>query len=91
MTKIEEMIDELEKKTPDGILRPYIVETLMEKYAEYYARKCLEIAAKNALIKKEFTLGFDPVIYLTNETEENNYLMTVSKDSIINITLPEHE
>ena len=68
------------------------VKNAMIEYAELYTKKCLEIAANSANIRKEFTLGFgDANVYFVSETEENGYIMFVNKESILNIKLPEHE
>lgn len=53
------------------------VESMMKEYAEWYAKKCLEIAAEKA---KSIT-DIDKYIYGS----------IVDKDSILNIKLPEHD
>lgn len=88
VTKIKEIIYthklDANRRYKDGSFS-----SAMKEYAEWYAKKCLKIAAEQALLKKEFTMG--EAVYFTQETEENNYMMTVSKDSILNIKLPDHD
>lgn len=54
-----------------------LVENAMKEYAEYYAKRCLEIAADKA----ESITDIDKYIYGS----------IVNRDSILNIQLPEHE
>lgn len=88
--KIEELINDIKYTTFDGhsntweVCDPDKVREIMILYAEYYAKKCLGIAAENATTEcvvpeDEFCPDF------TNAYE------IVDKDSILNIKLPEHE
>lgn len=73
------------------------VEEAMQEYAEYYAKKCLEIAAKNAVIKsyikpnlkgKHYRELLDGESYNPMETIQ---MYKIDKESIINITFPSHD
>jgi hypothetical protein len=59
--------------TIDGFFED--LEKAMTEYAEYYAQKCLEIAAKNA-------------VALERDYNDDWY---VDKNSILNIELPSHD
>lgn len=78
MNKIDELIDSIynPKEKFDWI----DIERIMKEYAEYYSKRVLEIAAKNAKWSC-FPTKDDPTAF-----EE-----IVDKDSILNIQLPEHE
>lgn len=82
MTKLEEILEKNRLKTDhyaDQEFEAYgivSIESAMKEYAEFYAKKCLEIAAKEANFM--FT-GDGPEDY------------EIDKDSILNIKLPEHD
>jgi hypothetical protein len=59
-----------------------IIDRAMIEYAEYYAMRCLEIAAENAECEQFWRYG--------QYDEEESYF-DINKDSILNIQLPEHE
>lgn len=73
MTKIEEMIQK--HVDPHVFIKGYGgLEDAMKEYAEYYAQKCLEIAAVDAdCYDRGYDLGHG-----------------VDPNSILNIKLPEH-
>lgn len=74
MTKIEEIKDRI---VADGGYTDYddCIDQCMKEYAEYYAKKCLEIAAVDAdCYDRGYDLGHG-----------------VDPNSILNIKLPEHE
>ena len=80
MTKIEELMNSV---IVDGPVYPeqYFsienIEKIMKEYAEFYAKKCLEIAVENAF--------YVPDRY---GTLSKKY---VNKDDVLNINLPEHD
>lgn len=78
MTKIEEILNYYIPPTcqVDSHLK------MMKEYAEYYAKKCLEIAAENAETEVQW-------FYNRQDDEESHAV--VNKESITNIQLPEHE
>lgn len=78
MTKIEEILNYYIPPTcqVDSHLK------MMKEYAEWYAKKCLEIAADNAEIYEE---GY------YNRNDDPDYRWAVNKESITDIQLPEHE
>lgn len=78
MTKIEELIQEhIDPHVFKGIAGYYALEDAMKEYAEYYAKKCLEISIENAIYRTD---GYG-----------NTSTKFIDKDSILNIILPEHE
>ncbi len=92
MSKIDELIESGIELYDRSYIQTKSTPELMKEYAEWYAIKCLKVAAENADIRKEFTMGFgDSNVYFVSETEENGYIMSVNKESILNIKLPEHE
>ena len=79
MTKIEELLNGYDHQPGyDDIVK------LMKKYAEIYAKKCLEIAAEECQIDMEI-----PVI--DGCSSYTDYYYVPDKNSIKNIILPEHE
>lgn len=61
----------------------------IEKLCKEYAKICLEKAAEEAQIRMEFTLSFgEPSVSYVKETEQNNYNLSIDKQSITNIELP---
>lgn len=92
MTKLDKLIDAGFHADDFVTFEPKQLKKTIQKYAEYYAKQCLAIAAENATIKKEFTLGFgENPVYFIKEDELSNYNLSVSKESITNIELPEHD
>lgn len=77
MTKIEEILNYYIPPTcqVDSHLK------MMKEYAEWYAKKCLEIAAHNVEVGKQGAFG----------TYWNRGDLVVNKQSITDIQLPEHE
>jgi len=72
MTKIEEILSAIDHN------HPYLViQEMIKEYAEFYAQRCLEIAAEKAEMKQR--------------VPGNGYSLIVDKDSIINIKLPKHD
>lgn len=76
---------------------PVRIEDAMREYAKYYAKRCLEIAAKNAVIKayikpnlkgKRYRELLDGESYNPMETTQ---MYKIDKKSIINIPLPLHD
>lgn len=65
--------------TIDGFFED--MEKAMQEYAEYYAKRCLEIAAEKAQIK------FKEMYYTQGEQPK----FIVNKESILNIQLPKHD
>lgn len=92
MKRLEEIIGTY---YADGKCPTYTTEQLeftveeVKEIAIAYAKFCLEKAAQEAQIKMEYTLSFgEPSVYFVQETEQNNYNLSVSKESITNIKLP---
>lgn len=86
MNKIEEIIDKHDATTYYGCLsrgnwNENII-LMMKEYAEYYAIKCLQLAAKSVKSEQVMNIqqGYEPFA----ETR-------IDKGSILNIKLPEHE
>ena len=78
MTKFEEILIRYNLNSP-GI--PNSIEKPMKQYAEWYAKKCLKVAAEKALAYRKSVLA-------------NHYHqidIVVDQDSILNIQLPNHE
>ncbi len=87
-------------KKLDEIIKDYSPSIVMPELSLYrvydvkeiaiaYAKVCLEKAAEEATIRMEFTLSFgEPSVYYVKETEQNNYYLSIHKDSITNIELP---
>lgn len=82
MSKLHDLIDSCEKgyieAFPGSLEIAVYVEDLvpiMEEYAEYYAKRCLEIAANNA-------------VALERDYNDDWYVDT---NSILNIELPSHD
>ena len=78
MTKIKEIIDHYVPPICQGSW----YEDMMKEYAEYFAKKCLEIAAK------EVTFEYEEYY------RDGDYYMDIvgiDSDSILNIKLPEHD
>ena len=80
MSKIEELIESIRNKntgydTQDFL--DYSIERIMQEYAEYYAKKCLEIASNEARPKPEYF--------------EGEIWYGVDSKTITNIKLPDHE
>lgn len=75
MTKIEEIKNRILEQTDDF---ESCVDRCMVEYAKTYARKVLEIAAREALSIEE-------------PDYQGGYTCTIDPNSILNIKLPEHE
>lgn len=68
---------------------------MMQEYAEWYAKQCLEIAAKCAMIEEHIP---EEELYKYKKTPfiisggyiRNEHWCNVNKDSILNIKLPDH-
>jgi len=94
--KIEELIDAIVGKYVDvydeqRFSREGIAE-IMKQYAEYYAKKCLEIAAENAtLLDDGKPTGQQRIIWEAYNTSRSDIEYEVNKKSITDINLPEHE
>lgn len=89
MSKIKKLISTVWNKTDSNehIYDIYVseIEDLMKSYAEYYAKKCLEIAADNATGTPIYDYS-NPYTAILLEDKVN-----IDVDSILNIKLPEHE
>lgn len=81
MTKLDEIIDAGFHADDFVTFEPKQLKKTIQKYAEYYAKQCLAIAAENAIIKTK-------ELYYT-QGEQPQYI--VDKESITNIRLPEHD
>lgn len=100
MTKIDELIESITKCEEftmgyDDVCWPDDVKRIMKEYAEYYAKKCLEIAAKNAKLSVGDWAHPKGYPYLMvnqnpNRLEGEDYYFT-KQESIIDIKLPDHE
>lgn len=80
MRKIDEVIAKYNYDN-DSFLS---IESMMRDYAEWYAKECLKIAAKEARTK----------LYIPIEDgchDFKNMYDIVDEDSILNIQLPEHD
>jgi hypothetical protein len=104
MSKLHDLIDSCEKgyieAFPGSLEIAIYVEDvvpIMEQYAEYYAKKCLEVAVKNAVTKvyikpigkgKRYKEICDGESYNPMETIQK---FMVDKNSILNIELPSHD
>lgn len=82
MTKIEELIDSLGNQYDWDDIQ---VSQIMREYAEFYAKKCLEIAAENATGTPKYDFS-NP--YTSTLIEDS---VNIDENSILNIKLPEHE
>jgi hypothetical protein len=85
MSKIEKLIKKIKTKSLDygiDVFDEYQIEQIMQEYAEYYAKKCLEIAAENVELFQE---GY------YNRNDDLDYKWSVDRESITKIQLPEHE
>ena len=86
MSKIKELISKVWNNTDSNehIYDIYVsdIEDLMKAYAEYYAQKCLEIAAKEA------SANFECIGAVLGAENVSPY---VEESSITGIKLPEHE
>lgn len=85
MTKIEEIQQTVAKDFERYTLLnndSYPIKQMMIQYAEWYAQKCLEIAAENVELYEE---GY------YNRNDDPDYRWVVNKESITKIQLPEHE
>ena len=80
----KEILYDNEDKDPDCVKPIYSFWTTLEnglkEYAEFYAKKCLEIAANETEMKYE-KLDYHP----------SAWKEVIDKDSILNIKLPEHD
>lgn len=91
MTKIEEIIENNRLKTYHYADQDFVengaksITSAMKEYAEWYAKRCLEIAAKEAQITSDETYEWQQIV---NEMGECPFY--VDEDSIIDIILPEH-
>lgn len=85
MTKIEELITSI-KETYGGMFSQEFDESdinrILKEYAEIYARKCLQIAAKEA------SANFECIGAVLGAENVNPY---VEEESILKIKLPEHD
>ena len=91
MSKIEEIINHYVPPICQGDW----YKEMMKEYAEYYAKKCLKIAAENAKLSVDNWVHPKGYPYLMvnqnpNRLEEENYFH-VDQNSITNIQLPEHD
>lgn len=88
MTKLEEILEKNRLKTDhyaDQEFSDYglfSVEAAMKEYSEWYAKKCLEIAAEEADVMEE---------WFYNRVDDEDHRWVINKDSILNIKLPEHD
>ncbi len=103
MTKLEEILEKNRLKTDhyaDQEFEAYgiiSIESAMKEYAEFYAKKCLEIAAKkattDAYIKSNY--GESRWKKWKDDTSvsllDTQQMYKVNKSSILNIKLPEHD
>jgi len=78
MTKLEEIIAKYNYDN-DSFLS---IESMMRDYAEFYAKRCLEIAAEQV----KFEYGEFDVEGFTHKE-----IVGIDYGSILNIKLPEHE
>lgn len=81
MTKIEELLETIERyqHTPEPIdtYGYFDIVKIMKEYAEWYAQKCLEIAAEHA--------------QSITDIDEYIYGSIVDKNTILNIKFPDHD
>ena len=87
MTKIEELIESIQKFEQliwdeEFVCWPDDVERIMKQYAEFYAQRCLEIAAKEA------SANFECIGAVLGAENVNPY---VEQESILKIKLPPHD
>lgn len=82
MTKIEELIDSVYYLTDSEPLTDVHVSRIMKEYAEYYAKKCLDVAMNN--VKFQFA---DMVI----EGSSHKEIIDLDYEQTFNFKLPEHE
>ena len=86
MTKIEEIIERNRNKTDHYADQEFSdfgnisVESAMKEYAEYYAKKVLEIVTVKVRMKWE---------YVGDGSDDG--MQIIDKDPILNIKLPEHD
>lgn len=94
--KIEELIDDIVGKYvvfyEDQLFSRDGITEIMKQYAEYYAKRCLEIAAENAtLLDDGKPTGQQKIIWEAYNTSRSDIEYEVNKKSITDINLPEHE
>lgn len=91
MNKIEEIIEKYDVHygTPDslgyGCFMTSDMISAMKEYAEWYAKRCLEVAAENATGIPIYDYS-NPYNVIVLEDRVN-----IDFDSILNIELPDHE
>lgn len=83
MTKLEEILKEIFPSIA-GYTYDHkdIIELKLREYAEFYAKKCLEIAANEAEVMEE---------WFYNRADDEDHRWVINKDSILNIKLPDHD
>ena len=105
MTKLDEIIDAGFHADDFVTFEPKQLKKTIQKYAEYYAKQCLAIAAENAEVgfikyeeddEGEFEVWVKAKrLYSDDYKYSNNFdslpSMKVYKESITNIQLPEHD
>lgn len=100
MNKIEEIIEKNRLHTDHYADQEFVeqgirsITSAMIEYAEWYAKKCLEIASEKALMSYEHLATGEYELtdeYYTEDENEMNVCIRLHKDSILNIELPDHD
>lgn len=100
MTKIDEIFDKHWRENSYSLESD--IKLMMKDYAEWYAKKCLNLAAKQAetcfwstntdgeeqMISKRLLMDYD---YKYSNSFDCLPTITVNQDTILNIKLPEHD
>jgi len=89
-SKCEPDLETLQVAVSTGLDYDTLIEA-MEEYAEWYANKCLEIAAGNARIQVNCGTGIERVSSLNFSEYNILHECFIDDRTILNIDLPEHE
>lgn len=95
MTKIEEILEKYKTKTDYYADQEWdygSVKQALIEYAEWYAKKVLELAAENAtLLDDGKPTQQQRIIWEAYNTSRSDVEFEINKESITNIQLPAHE
>lgn len=96
MNKIEEIIRDLGYGPANVFTTRFSfeiedIELICKKYAEYYAERCLEIAANEAKIQINSGTGIERVLSLSYSEYNILHECFIDDRTITNIKLPEHD
>ena len=89
MTKLDKIIDAGFHADDFVTFEPKQLKRTIQKYAEYYAKLCLAIAAENAKIVR--VLNKEAMPFDGKYRSEQEGVLAISIKSITNIKLPEHD